>query len=322
MSTTTISTGTQEFLAVAQQLDSIATQGLSIETTGFVKAFQIANSISSLRAALTDTVMEPIMALQGSPLGFRTDKDKDGGYPIHVVRECLISAILKGVQPYGNQFNIISGRDYITKEGFTHLLMQITDLQYNILHGIARTKDAGAIAAPMLRWKRAGEKDWHEQQLELAIPVNNGMGHDAIIGKADRKAKCWLYNQVTGNTYTDADATDDDSARPARNITPTGATISGNPLAGNPPPATNPEPEQESEPTPDFVLDSPLIVLDQLMEANGITKPEIINYCRDRKIYYTPAVPWAEMLTDQARNYLIDTFDDVRVAIKSKTSKK
>ena len=70
---------------------------------GFEKSYQIANSIQFLKENLTDEYMKPIMSMQGSRLGFKTDKDKDGGYPLKVVKECLIDAVLSGVQLYGNQ---------------------------------------------------------------------------------------------------------------------------------------------------------------------------------------------------------------------------
>lgn len=37
------------------------------------------------------------------------------------------------------------------------------------------------------------------------------MGTDAVIGKATRKARCWLFNTINGTEITDGDATDTDA---------------------------------------------------------------------------------------------------------------
>jgi hypothetical protein len=62
------------------------------------------------------------MALQGSNLGFKTDKDKTGGYSEAEVKTCLIDAVLLGLQPTGNEFNIIASQMYPTGVGFGALI--------------------------------------------------------------------------------------------------------------------------------------------------------------------------------------------------------
>jgi hypothetical protein len=74
----------------------------------FTMASRMAAGIRALRAALTPEIMQDIMALQGSSLGFRTDKDKEGGYPVEVVKECMIEAVLKGARVINNETNIIA----------------------------------------------------------------------------------------------------------------------------------------------------------------------------------------------------------------------
>lgn len=228
----------QELMTCASRIDEIINQSTGLALTGVQRSISIAQAIQNLRSALSPEIMEPIMCLQGSPLGFRTDKDTSGGYPVNMVKECIISAWLKGVETHGNQLNIIGGRDYITKEGFTHLLAKIHDLSYRIDLGLASLKTEtndkgeevtkGAIVKPKITWSYKEQEN--DKTLELAIRVNKGMGHDAILGKAERKAKAWLYNEITGNNYTDADAED---AMPERNVTPV-SKESAEPAIDNP----------------------------------------------------------------------------------------
>lgn len=203
-------TSPEAFTQTAAALDQVVLSGIqaSAVAEGFSKAFITASAISNLKLMLTEEIMQPIMELQGSPLGFRSDKDSTGGYQVKVVRDCVITALLKGVQVTGNMFNIIAGRDYITKEGFTYLLKNFKGLErYSVIHGIPAIKgEKGAVVTSTITWTHGG-KDC-TQELDTAVRVNAGMGTDAILGKADRKVKCWLYNHLSGNNYSDADADD------------------------------------------------------------------------------------------------------------------
>ncbi len=201
--------------AVASALDALVESGIACRDMqqGFRKAILTALCVEQLKAALTSEVMQPIMALQGSSLGFRTDKDSQGGYPLNVVREALISAVMVGVMPCGNQFNVIGGRMYVTKEGFTYLLDK-AGVKYTIDQAVPVMKTGGAIVATVVRWTFGKEKG--EKHLDIPVRVNNGMGTDAILGKADRKAKCWLYNNLLHAQIADGDA----DAAEMRDVTP------------------------------------------------------------------------------------------------------
>lgn len=165
---------------------------------GFERAFVVASVASEIKNLLTSDYMKPIMSLQGSKIGFKTDKDASGGYPEPVVKACLIEAVLTGVQPIGNHFNIISGNCYITKEGFKYLLdNKVHGLsQWEVICDLPRIKDGSAACVANITWVLNGKES--SRQIDLPIKVNAGMGADAVIGKATRKARAWLYNTVSG----------------------------------------------------------------------------------------------------------------------------
>lgn len=221
---------------LAETLDTLAESGLACAgmENNFTKAFTVAACIDKIKQALTPVVMKPIEKLQGSPLGFRTDRDSKGGYESNTLKEALIEAVMCGLMPCGNQFNIIGGRMYITKEGFTYLLRQVPDLAYTINFGVPVNKNGGAIVHTEILWSRdvTGMSKPNRKVLEIPVRVNNGMGADAILGKADRKAKCWLYNNVTGNTLNDGEVESDGSGM--RNVTPAHKT-EANPFAAQTP---------------------------------------------------------------------------------------
>ena len=189
-------------------LDEAASSGLIAqrEASQFKKMAMIAGAIKELSALLTPEVMKPIMELQGRSIGFRTDKDTSGGYPEHVVRDCLIEATLQGVYPVGNEFNIIAGRCYITKEGFGHKLSDLQGLSHMITPSVPVMKNGAAEVNMLIEWTYDHKQS--SKNLVIAVRVNNGMGTDAIIGKATRKARAWLYTAVTGQEVGEGDVDD------------------------------------------------------------------------------------------------------------------
>lgn len=175
----------------------------SSQMIGFEKAFNTANAVQSMRNALTNEVMNPIMALQGSRLGFRTDKDKTGGYHVSIVKDCCMEALFYGLQLTGNQFNIIAGNMYPTKEGFTYLLNNISKLNYEIVMQVPEPFSKSIKTKALVKWNYNGKEN--ERSLEFVVSAF-GNNADAANGKGERRAKCWLYNYVTGNVLKDGEA--------------------------------------------------------------------------------------------------------------------
>jgi len=164
----------------------------------FQKMASLAEGITRLREMITPEIMAPVMALQGTPLGFRTDKDGKGGYSMPDVKEALIEAVLRGVYPVGNEFNIIAGRAYITREGMSRLVSEwpcLAKLEIDL--GVPTMKDGGAIVPCTAAWRLNGLP----MTLTATIPVkvNAGMGADAILGKATRKILKRVHDRLTGS---------------------------------------------------------------------------------------------------------------------------
>lgn len=189
---------------VIAALDTAASNKALTVASQFRRAFAVAEAVYQLKALLTPEVMKPILNLQNTSLGFQTDR-REGGYPLDTVKECLIDAVLSGVSPVGNEFNIIAGRAYITKNGMIHKLSQIDGLSYTMTPGIPKMAGEGGAAILMaIDWTFNGKTN--HKDLALAVRINKGMGADAIIGKATRKAAAWLYQTVTGQTVDEGEA--------------------------------------------------------------------------------------------------------------------
>ena len=219
----------------------------SLETLGkFERAIRLAEGVSKLRQAL-DPFMPQLMALAGTRLGFLTDRDKSdkGPYPVGVVKECIIEATLKGLLVIGNQFNIIAGNQYTTKEGYTHLLRNLvglTDLRPII--GVPRMRDGGCIVACKAIWRFNGKADSLER--DFGVKTNAGGGVDQAVGKAERKLLAAIYKQITGSEHTDdADDVVGAEALPVPTQTERVKAMledARKPLKGSPEPVGNGEP--------------------------------------------------------------------------------
>ncbi len=209
-----------------EMLETIATESqMAMQQGGqFVKAVTTARAIKMIRDALSPAVMDDILPLMNTPLGFKTDRDPKkpvkGEYPtpyhVDVVRDCVIVATLKGAALVGNEFNIIAGQTYLTKEFFTRVLGQLDGVT-NIVEspGLPIQKDGKTVVRFGLSWKKDGVADCLKGAdgtpgRVFEIIANQYSGADQIIGKATRKAYAAAYRQITGSQLVsdDGDVTD------------------------------------------------------------------------------------------------------------------
>ena len=202
----------QQLLDVSKRIDE-ALATCSVDHIKSMPAMQqaihLAKGVETLRKALTRPVMEELfMPLQNTTLGFLTDKP-EVGYNGGIVRDCVIEALIRGFQVVGNEFNIISGRAYFTREGFERRVREfpnLTNLRHHpMLH--VMSGDKTALVPYRINYKLDG-KDMVFEKIEderIQVRVNAGMGPDAIIGKARRKALAALFDLLNGTNLSASD---------------------------------------------------------------------------------------------------------------------
>ena len=202
-------TKSQKNEALGNNLEALSTeiQRAWMVQGNFTRAIAYGMAVANLREALDERVMKALLKLKNSKLGFRTDEAMNQPYPMQLVRDCIIDAATLGLQCVGNQFNIIGGNMYVTKEGFTFLLRQLS--QQGALRDMKFIYHPAEISeSSTMGTSRSGEQyqKIEREELEFVIRVNKGMSQDAIIGKAERKAKAWLYNYITDQAISDGEA--------------------------------------------------------------------------------------------------------------------
>jgi len=220
-------------LAVFENLDALSREAFeAFNADGqWSRTLALGSAIAMLSDALDEKVMRSIMKLQNKRLGFKTDNPR--GYDVATVRDALIEAVAMGLSPVGNQFNIIGGNMYVTKEGVTTLLRKLPGLT-----ALKITQNPAVIRKAATLGVRKDGSTYEREEAEVAVDVactfkgreirehydfvirvNAGMGQDAIAGKAERKARARLYNYLTETSMLEVDE-DDAAARVPRNVTP------------------------------------------------------------------------------------------------------
>lgn len=182
--------------------ETVKRANIAIVSKNASNIFLMADLYDQLDRLLTPARMKPIMKLQGSKIGFKTDKI----YLEPVVKTCLMDAMTVGVLATSNQFNIIAGQMYITKEGFSYLLKKLSTLNSHLIvpkWDTYKNDNKSAQLTVIVKYKVNGEdKEFGKM---YSAKSNSMAGHDAILGKVERKAKKDLYELLTGMEISDGD---------------------------------------------------------------------------------------------------------------------
>ena len=171
-------------------------------------AFERALKKSEIIAMISDALdasgqMGAVMKMQGKQFGFRTDSQVPEGYPQETVKNCLIEATLRGVEPTGNMFNILGGNCYITKEGCKHILNRM-GIPYKIQSALSKMLDNNICVVPMnLIWfDKTGKENKKYLEIPVTLKKNKEGGivtkEEARKGMAERDALAWLIEDLTG----------------------------------------------------------------------------------------------------------------------------
>jgi hypothetical protein len=181
-------------------------------------AILMAKNVMLARSLLTPEIMKYINSVKNTSIGFLTDEVPQHKatknrpvfqYGEDTIKDCVIEALSRGLYPINNEFNILAGRCYTTKNGYTHQLKDLKDLdEVEINIEIPRIKGdgTGAVVDVQLSYMFKGKK--FDTTKHFACRMNAGMGADAIVGKAERKIKKWLFERVTQTTTSDSDLVD------------------------------------------------------------------------------------------------------------------
>jgi hypothetical protein len=215
--TTAISLVPAAELEKLRSIDTLAKttrqQMIEFREDPFSAALTQARAIRMLNDMITPEMLTDVKALMNTPLGFKTDRlPPKQPYDDTTIKQTLIVATLRGFRHVNDEWNIIAGNFYATKNGLERQIAEfpgLTDLRISI--GVPRTLTGGALVAAEASWKLNGQPDklicGEQPHLDSRIPVkvNEYMGTDAIQGKAKRKLYAKILERLTGTEITTVD---------------------------------------------------------------------------------------------------------------------
>ena len=198
---------------VAAKLATVQTEvNFLAKNNSLVSSLAAANAMYLLDQILTDQVVKAFyIPLMNTRAGFLTDRDparaKRGQtppvpYSVAQVRACLKDAILKGLLPIGNQFNIIAGNVYITREGYTYLLSRM-GVKHRIIPSQLADRDGYAVYSCRIEALTA-QKERISYTNEVLFKRGQYDSDALLQGKAYARSVKSLYTYVSGLDAGDA----------------------------------------------------------------------------------------------------------------------
>ena len=297
----------------AQALEEASTRAIAAfagATNGgsILAALDVAKGIEDLRALFSQPEIQArVVALQDTPLGFRTDRDPkvknkkteqyNTPYPYDVVRDAVIEAGLRGLQLVGNQFNIISGRFYGTKEGFEFLIRKLpTVSDFRPVIGVPQNRPGGVLIECSATWSQNGKPT--EYRVVIPVKGDDYSSADQLIGKATRKLLSRCYAIMTGNAVPEGDAADD-----AVTVEATATTVA-KPVFRQPAATTTatteapaPAPAHVAESAPTEPTETPQQRLAALVTEAGVTFDQFTTFLEHYKYDTKGAASFDELPT-------------------------
>ena len=178
-----------------------------------MKAILMSRARSTIANLISPQLLDAFMSLQNEKLGFKTDKAD--GYGREVVKKCIVSALMYGVFPFNNEFNIIKGDVMIVQNGWRRKLHEIEGLDFPKLSPIDLIETPRYYKVLIrAEWKLHGVADsWDKyvlvdrgsQSKDAATTIDN------LMGRVERRMLEAIYKKLRGEPFGDADeeATDD-----------------------------------------------------------------------------------------------------------------
>lgn len=211
-----------EIMALEEVL--VTSRKALISASPLVKAFTLAAALKAIEDAITPAMMSDIINLANNPVGFKTDKrpgkkDKQGNlikpYSETTIKRCVIVALLAGAQLSGNEFNIIVGQAYFTKEFFKRVVNEFPGISRVEVEVGAAAKhgDKSAVMPARASWWIGGERMemfFHKSDdgdMRIVVTSHATDSPDLLRGKGESKVYRRVFARLSGLNLMEADAT-------------------------------------------------------------------------------------------------------------------
>lgn len=188
------------------EADKAVSELLVAQSTGKLTGIQLTVAkvtvVEMIEKVLDEAFMARVMTLQNKPYGFKTDcdlkKNPPEKYPVNVVKDCVIQAILHGAEITGNEFNILGGNAYFTKEYCENYLIK-NKIHFKLLISFSKkTPDNVWIVPVKVSWidPRDSSNTWKTENIDIPVNKFEKTKEDTLRGQAKRDAMAWLISTI------------------------------------------------------------------------------------------------------------------------------
>ena len=188
----------------------------------FQKSLYIASYLEQIHSLIPAETIKLCRNLMNKGIGFKTDR-KD--YDDNTLRDCIVQAMIHKFRVHGNEFNILGGNFYATKEGLERVVNTYPTLKSEPeieIRGATQSKESK-------NWKfvfsyKLEFKDGTEENGQKTLIISGTTGKNnyetpyaSVEGKATRKLLNYLYNKLNRNfALKDTDDLSDSDFEPEK----------------------------------------------------------------------------------------------------------
>ena len=100
-------------------------QQINENWTHYEKSIAYGHYLTEIKNQIKEKPLEIIKSLMNTGIGFKTDRPNDKCrevYSDEIIKNCVVQAIMHGLRIHGNEFNILGGNFYATKEGLDRIV--------------------------------------------------------------------------------------------------------------------------------------------------------------------------------------------------------
>lgn len=192
---------------------------ISDKVTDFGYQLKIASYIRDIYDNLSSDCVKLLKFLQNKNFGFKTDREN--GYADEVIKNCVIEAMIYGLTPLNNEFNILGGNMYTTKGGYEKLVYKHPELESLKIKNEPSPTSGGNWKITFKVFLKLKDRQPEEFEETFNMPGKKGNFEfplDTVLGKATRKILKICYSKLNNGILIppDGDETDGDYVHPQR----------------------------------------------------------------------------------------------------------
>lgn len=188
------------FLTEAQiqkysDVDKAVTELFQSGLTGMSMTFAKITVVEKIEKVLDTDFMAKVMNLKGKEYGFKTDERSGENYPESKVKPAIVQAMMFGAEITGNEFNILGGNCYLTKN-FCKNWLRKNKIWYKIPCQLSQKAENGTFFIRVFAEWLDFENCKHKETLDIPVAKHASTSEATMKGCAERDAMAYIIEEL------------------------------------------------------------------------------------------------------------------------------